>query len=353
MLPRIDLSPLVTNCQNAFSFVANEVQKGLNTCTETYSRVSAQVEETAKNVQAGFHDFVSARALSLAPLPTQERVEELHKTAVEKLKKLTPEREGKVVTLQRENDVLLSGVEITTNPKTAPHLQKWIVFFCPNAFSWEQIGYKIRALATSFEPQENINILCFNYRGVGKSTGFPHSEKEVLQDGKAIIQLLLDRGVPAKQILLHGYSFGGGVATCVAGDFAKEGEGCHFALCNERSFLSIPAVLENRLPPFIGTLFGNIALENGWKVSSEEAARYITAKVLVMSHPQDELITPQAQFRNCMKNKGNCEEIVMTEDPNSSLPTRLYNRFWSHGRTWYPEENARYINFVRGVLDVE
>lgn len=77
---------------------------------------------------------------------------------------------------------------------------------------------------------------------------------------------------------------------------------------------------------------------------------HLTGKVLVFSHPQDEMIPSPAQFAACMNGKD--EEIIMNEDPNEPLFTRIINRIWSHGRDWYVDETTRYVNFVKQILKI-
>src|SRR5581483_7917089 len=132
-------------------------------------------------------------------------------------------------TLQVEG-ATLHGAEFTSLQKIDPQNQKWIVYFCPNGALWEELIYDY---LLPIKQESTANILAFNYRGTGKSTGSLTGDKDAVQDGIKIVESLLKQGVLPENIVLHGLSFGGGVATHTAAHFAKENKIMH--LVNERS----------------------------------------------------------------------------------------------------------------------
>lgn len=85
------------------------------------------------------------------------------------------------------------------------------------------------------------NIVAFNYRGVGKSTGNASSIDDLVTDGIAQVERLLARGANAEKIVLDGMSLGGGVATLVAKYFHDRGK--PVKLFNEQSFSNITNVV--------------------------------------------------------------------------------------------------------------
>lgn len=81
------------------------------------------------------------------------------------------------------------------------------------------------------------NIIGFNYRGVGNSVKQPETVQDLITDGIAQVQRLLDAGVDSRKITLDGISLGGGIATMVAHYFHQQGKTVY--LWNDRSFASL------------------------------------------------------------------------------------------------------------------
>lgn len=61
----------------------------------------------------------------------------------------------------------------------------------------------------------DFGVLVVDYRGYGKSTGSP-SEQGLYLDGMASLKFLSNNGYNSNQIIIHGRSLGGGVATYLA-----------------------------------------------------------------------------------------------------------------------------------------
>lgn len=70
-----------------------------------------------------------------------------------------------------------------------------------------------------------VNILAFNYRGVGPKGGhWPSSYHDLVKDGNAAIQLLTNQGIAKRAILMEGLSFGGAMALQIAREHQEEGQ---------------------------------------------------------------------------------------------------------------------------------
>ena len=78
-----------------------------------------------------------------------------------------------------------------------------------------------------------MNILIFDYRGYGKSTGSP-TEEGCYKDAAAAYSWLKENGFLKQPFIIHGRSLGGGVASWAAGEFNADG------LILESTFTSIP-----------------------------------------------------------------------------------------------------------------
>ncbi len=81
------------------------------------------------------------------------------------------------------------------------------------------------------------NVIGFNYRGVIKSKRSPRSKEDLITDGIAQVQRLLQEGVSPQNIILKGHSLGGAIATLVAHHFHQHGQPIN--IFNDRSFSSI------------------------------------------------------------------------------------------------------------------
>ncbi len=64
---------------------------------------------------------------------------------------------------------------------------------------------------------EGFGVLALSWRGYGGSTG-SLTEKGLVEDGRAAVKLLLQRGVSRSRIILFGESLGSGIATQLAAD---------------------------------------------------------------------------------------------------------------------------------------
>ena len=96
-------------------------------------------------------------------------------------------------------------------------------------------------LAYSRIVHDNKNYIFWNYPGVGNSLGSAHSTNDLFKAGYEQVKRLIDKGVEAKKITLHGWSLGGGVAIHVARQLRDEG---HMVNLNiDRSFANLASVI--------------------------------------------------------------------------------------------------------------
>ncbi len=107
-----------------------------------------------------------------------------------------------------------------------------IVYFNANAMRMEDVsGNFLNAYARSLK----CSALAFNYRGVGGSTGTPSGTVDLIQDGAAVVLYAQEElGYHPKDLILHGWSLGGGVAPMVAPNES--------IVISDRSFSSLEAV---------------------------------------------------------------------------------------------------------------
>ena len=109
--------------------------------------------------------------------------------------------------------------------------------------------------------KQGIPVVTMNYRGFGKSEtlnkrgghkGTPLSEESIYKDGKEMLKYVTDElHVKPENIILHGYSLGGAVASKVAADFAQEQQKI--------------ALKEGRNPKKLGGVVLQSSIKSMWK----------------------------------------------------------------------------------------
>jgi len=121
------------------------------------------------------------------------------------------------------------------------------------------------------------NVLLFDYRGYGRSTGRP-SEEGTYQDAMAAYQWLRQKNFQGTNILAYGESLGGGIATELA---LRQPLG---ALILQSTFTSIPDVGAEIFPWLPVRLIGTIQYDTRHKLPE------IKIPVLILHSPDDGLV---------------------------------------------------------------
>lgn len=111
----------------------------------------------------------------------------------------------------------LDTFEVRHRPQESidPKYQKYIINLVGNGMCYEHIIDDIKEDSKALK----ANVIGFNLRGVGQSTGKAKSSEDLVADGIAQVQRLLDQGVSPQNITLKGHSLGAGVASLVAQHF--------------------------------------------------------------------------------------------------------------------------------------
>jgi len=123
-----------------------------------------------------------------------------------------------------------------------------------------------------------LNVLLYDYRGYGQSTG-QASEEGLYRDMEAVWQFATQtQGVPDEQIVLFGRSLGGAPSTYLA---TRENPG---ALVLDSAFTSVPDVAAHHYPFLPVRQLATLSFD------SEARLPEVTAPVLVLHSPDDEVI---------------------------------------------------------------
>lgn len=137
------------------------------------------------------------------------------------------------------DNACLDTFECTNNSQSSTDFkyQKYIINFVGNGMRYENIITNMVHDANDLK----ANVVGFNYRGVSGSTGYCQASEDLVIDGIAQVQRLLDKGVSPQNIFLKGESLGGAIATLVAEHFHQLEQPIN--LFNSRSFSSITNIL--------------------------------------------------------------------------------------------------------------
>lgn len=126
-----------------------------------------------------------------------------------------------------------------------------------------------------------VNVMLFDYRGYGESTGRP-SEEGTYADARAVWRHLTEeRRLPAASIVLHGQSLGGAVAAELAAE-VRPG-----ALVLESTFTSVPELA--------GELYSWLPARHLARIRYDTRSRLAAIRCPVLvAHSRDDEIIPYA-----------------------------------------------------------
>ena len=142
-------------------------------------------------------------------------------------------------TIVAHDGTRLDTLEISPIASNAlePEYKKYIIYFTDKNVCFEDTFSALKDDALEF----NSHVVGFNYRGVGKSTGYLSSSYDLVIDGIAQVQRLLDQKISPQNITLKGHSMGGAIAALVAHHFHQQMQPIN--VFNDRSFSTITNVI--------------------------------------------------------------------------------------------------------------
>ncbi|OQR83736.1 hypothetical protein ACHHYP_14320 [Achlya hypogyna] len=138
-----------------------------------------------------------------------------------------------------------------------------------------------------FYTKLGINVFLFNYRGYGRTKGYPSPSANNL-DGMAIAAYLRrERGIT--RLAIHGESIGGMVATYVA----KHAEGIEL-LVADRTFANLPAVAQRLVASWAGQALSCVTR---WQTDNVTNYLDATCNKVVCCDPCDEIIADGSSLK--------------------------------------------------------
>ncbi|MBA3661137.1 MAG: hypothetical protein H0W64_05395 [Gammaproteobacteria bacterium] len=181
----------------------------------------------------------------------------------------------------------VNGAELDTLIIRPNHLKKnspYVVYLCGMRGSYT---HKIKQYQQRAE-QYGHTAICFNYTNVGNSTGEVYNEKQLINDGKAQVQRLLDLNIPANKITLYGLSLGGAIATLIVSQFQKRG--LRIRLINDRSFSKLSEALPQQLQK-VKPILSPLLKYFGWELNAAQAMQFINKEdIFIITSKEDQLI---------------------------------------------------------------
>ncbi|CAF0790581.1 unnamed protein product [Didymodactylos carnosus] len=176
-----------------------------------------------------------------------------------------------------------------------------MIFFHGNAGN---IGHRLQNAQILYRSCD-INILLFDYRGYGKSTGTP-SEMGLYTDAQAVYDFVRKReDLNQEKIFLFGRSLGGAVAFHLASELGQMNSVPPLScVMVENTFTSIPEMAKRLFQVFVLDYVPNWCYKNVF--SSLSKIRHIKVPVLFLSGGQDELVPTimmQKLFEECKSQK--------------------------------------------------
>lgn len=152
------------------------------------------------------------------------------------------------------------------------------LFFCGNAGNRAD-----RTPAFQRIIGQGVHAVCFDYRGYGDSEGSP-SEEGLAKDARAAWDFLIQQGVSANNIVLHGESLGGAVAIRLAAELCAEGT-VPAGLITEATFTRLSAPASRQFP------FVPVSLLLTSRFPSVERIGKVTCPILMIHGSKDSLVT--------------------------------------------------------------
>ena len=111
------------------------------------------------------------------------------------------------------------------------------------------------------------SILGFNFKGMHCSSGRTSCLADLVDDGIAVIDFLLQRGISHEQIILQGNSLGAGIQEMVSEHY-QDIKGFRLRQINSNSFKSLSVVIAHRYKvQFLERFFDRILNYAGWEIS--------------------------------------------------------------------------------------
>lgn len=165
-----------------------------------------------------------------------------------------------------------------------------------------------------------VNVLVVDYRGYGKSSGFPN-EEGLYSDGEACIRYLQSRDdVNPNKIILFGHSLGGAVAIHLASKM-QSSDYRIAGLIVENTFTSIPAAANHLFSGLIAAISKLPLACYKNKFLSVNKIKDVTVPILFICGEKDEILNPN--MSKILRNAADNPRTVLLR-----VPSGAHNDTW-------------------------
>ena len=320
----------MSNIQGVKGFYHEHFFLTPKTNAKTATRVDAPINtwHPLTIIENGFFKTVAAivnlttSGIEKLVLPALINFSETDKKILRKIKSSflkNAAKHAQEISFRTSDGAMINAAAIRIDKKPFENSQ-WIVFFNGNGMCYENNLKYMEAYGRLTQK----NVLLFNYRGVVDSKGYPQSYEDLVRDGDAAFEYLLQKGVNSKNILIDGISLGGAIGTFVR---ALHPDG---PIANRNSFSSIGKIMEGLFyrnmtrsclhqngkknhkwkAQLMGTFISKVLKAAGWEINVVPQWEKILGHKWIVSATEDELITGVGKFYTGVKASQRTSEII-------------------------------------------
>lgn len=236
--------------------------------------------------------------------------------------------------VEHRSGIVLDTLAVMTKDQS----KRWIVYCGGNGEFLEQEVSYITPFATSL----HANIILFNSRGVGKSTGYVWDMGNLVEDASAVVNFYVKKySVDLKNLLLFGHSIGGGIVLKLAAEHFPDSpvlvDRSFSALSDAAiTFSPFSAELTRSVFPY---LVGDLNSIQYWN-------RIHHSKKLVTFAKKDEMIAygTSSIARLSQFSKGGCDEDKVIELHGRNIAS------WHNSPIFAFEENSEILYRLNSFL---
>lgn len=337
------------------TFVKKSIHIALNYSERHLNYIEKEYDKIWKNRVININELSQINFWSQV-FRTEESIQELRSF-------YTPEE----TTITTPDGVTLNGVVYThkSNKDTTRSVPTLIFFGGTGELHKSGFGSWLFALLQKCETP--FNIVMFDYRGTGRSSGNPTCENDILIDAETIYQFVHQKlNINENDLHIAGFSLGAAIATKLK-SLHSETKGF---LISNRSFSSIReevkyffkerrgnftyTFLGSTITSFLGEVLGWLAYHFGWDFNTAEDFTKIKSPKLVITHEQDPVIPYKASLYHKLETLGKLEEC-----DHIKLMNKAYNNHFLLHHTedlkHYTDQNGEeatvhFLSFINNAV---
>lgn len=146
-------------------------------------------------------------------------------------------------------------------------------------------------------------VLGFNPKGFHNSSGHTLKLCDIVDDGIAVIDFLLQKGFSTENIVIFGNSIGSAIGQIVSDHFYHSKQ-LRFRQINSNSFKTLGAVVANRYHlPFLAGIFSKIMIFAGWEVIPHPDFYKTGPYKFVLRRKNDRTIKQNAEYYSAVNHE--------------------------------------------------